>query len=179
MKGTQAAADQINVAGGVNGEITTLVRGDDAAEPKQAVAVANRLVDQDNKVVAVVGHHCSSNSIPASEVYDEAGVIVVTPGSTNSQVTERGLSIQFRMCGHVDYQGLVAADYIFDVLKGKKIAVLYDKDTYGQGLADVVKTQLQMRGVKPILYEGLTEGEKDFSAVVVKGRATGADVVFW
>ena len=121
MKGTQAAADQINAAGGVNGETTTLVRGDDAAEPKQAVAVANRLVDQDNKVVAVVGHHCSSNSIPASEVYDEAGVIVVTPGSTNSQVTERGLSIQFRMCGHVDYQGLVAADYIFDVLRVKRL----------------------------------------------------------
>lgn len=172
MKGTQAAADQINAAGGVNGETTTLVRGDDAAEPKQAVAVANSLVDQD-KVVAVVGHHCSSNSIPASEVYDEAGVIVVTPGSTNSQVTERGLSIQFRMCGRVDYQGLVAADYIVDVLKGKKIVVLYDKDTCGQGLADVVKTRLQKRGVKPILYEGLTEGEKDFSAVVVKGRATG------
>ena len=81
MKGAQAAADAINASGGVNGEKIVLIKGDDACEPKQAVAVANRLVDQD-KVAAVVGHFCSSSTIPASEVYDEAGVIAITPGST-------------------------------------------------------------------------------------------------
>lgn len=98
MKGAQAAADVINKAGGVNGEQIKLVAGDDACEPKQAVAVANRLADQD-KVIGVVGHFCSSNTIPASEVYDEAGIIMITPGSTNPQVTERGLGAVFRMCG--------------------------------------------------------------------------------
>ncbi|NWC91264.1 MULTISPECIES: branched-chain amino acid ABC transporter substrate-binding protein [unclassified Pseudomonas] len=178
MKGAQAAADVINKAGGINGEQVKLVAGDDACEPKQAVAVANRLVDQD-KVIGVVGHFCSSNTIPASEVYADAGVIMITPGSTNPQVTERGLSAVFRMCGRDDQQGIVAGDYIVDVLKGKKVAVINDKDTYGKGLADATAAQLTKRGVKPVLEEGLTRGEKDFSALVTKIRSTGADVVYF
>ena len=178
MKGAQAAADAINAKGGINGEKIKLVAGDDACEPKQAVAVANRLADQE-KVIGVVGHFCSSNTIPASEVYDEAGIIAITPGSTNPQVTERGLNAMFRMCGRDDQQGIVAGDYIVDVLKGKKVAVINDKDTYGKGLADATSAQLTKRGVKPILEEGLTRGEKDFSALVTKIRSNGADVVYF
>lgn len=178
MKGAQAAADAINKAGGINGEQIKLVAGDDACEPKQAVAVANRLVDQD-KVIGVVGHFCSSNTIPASDVYADAGVIMITPGSTNPQVTERKLDAVFRMCGRDDQQGIVAGDYIVDVLKGKKVAVINDKDTYGKGLADATSAQLTKRGVKPILEEGLTRGEKDFSALVTKIRSLGADVVYF
>ena len=178
MKGAQAAADAINKAGGVNGEKIVLVPGDDACEPKQAVAVANRLVDQD-KVSGVVGHFCSSSTIPASEIYGDAGVIAITPGSTNPNVTERGLKEMFRMCGRDDQQGIVAGDYIVDVLKGKKVAVIHDKDTYGQGLADATQSQLKKRGVTPVLYEGLTRGEKDFSALVTKIRSVGADVVYF
>lgn len=178
MKGAQAAADAINKAGGINGEKITLVAGDDACEPKQAVSVANRLVDQD-KVIGVVGHFCSSNTIPASEIYDDAGIIAITPGSTNPQVTERGMGAMFRMCGRDDQQGIVAGDYIVDVLKGKKVAVINDKDTYGKGLADATAAQLTKRGVKPVLEEGLTRGEKDFSALVTKIRSLGVDVVYF
>lgn len=177
MKGAQAAADAVNAAGGVNGEKIVLVKGDDACEPKQAVTVAKDLTNQ--KVAGVVGHFCSSSTIPASEIYDEAGIIAITPGSTNPAVTERGLSAMFRMCGRDDQQGIVAGDYIVDVIKGKKVVVLHDKDTYGQGLADATKAQLVKRGVTPVLYEGLTRGEKDFSAVVTKIRAAGADVVYF
>ncbi|MDH0746643.1 branched-chain amino acid ABC transporter substrate-binding protein [Pseudomonas sp. GD03842] len=177
MKGAQAAADAINAAGGVNGEKIVLVQGDDACEPKQAVAVANKMSQE--KVAGVVGHFCSSSTIPASEVYDEAGIIAITPGSTNPTVTERGLSAMFRMCGRDDQQGVVAGDYIVDVLKGKKIAVINDKDTYGKGLADATAKQLTARGVKPVLEEGLTRGEKDFSALVTKIRSVGADVVYF
>ncbi|NWA28994.1 branched-chain amino acid ABC transporter substrate-binding protein [Pseudomonas gingeri] len=177
MKGAQAAADAVNAAGGVNGEKIVLVKGDDACEPKQAVTVAKDLTNQ--KVAGVVGHFCSSSTIPASEIYDEAGIIAITPGSTNPQVTERGLSAMFRMCGRDDQQGIVAGDYIVDVLKGKKVAVIHDKDTYGQGLADATKAQLIKRGVTPVIYEGLTRGEKDFSALVTKIRAAGADVVYF
>jgi len=178
MKGAQAAADEINAHGGVNGGKIILVAGDDACEPKQAVAVANKLADQD-KVAGVVGHFCSSSTIPASAVYADAGVIAITPGSTNPQVTERGLTAMFRMCGRDDQQGVVAGDYIVDVLKGKKVAVINDKDTYGKGLADATAKQLTARGVKPVLEEGLTRGEKDFSALVTKIRAAGADVVYF
>lgn len=174
---SQAAAD-INAAGGINGEQIKLVKGDDACEPKQAVAVANRLVDQE-KVAGVIGHFCSSSTIPASVVYDEAGILTITPGSTNPQVTERKLAGMFRMCGRDDQQGQVAADFIIDTLKGKKVALIHDKDTYGQGIADATRARLNQRGVTEVLYEGLTRGEKDFNALVTKLRSLNVDVVYF
>ena len=95
-RGASQAADDINAAGGIDGKKIELVKGDDACEPKQAVAVANRLIDQD-KVAAVIGHFCSSSTIPASEVYADANIVVITPGSTNPKVTERNLPTVFRM----------------------------------------------------------------------------------
>ena len=85
----------------------------------------------------------------------------------------------FRMCGRDDQQGVVAGDYIVKVLKAKKVAVIHDKDTYGQGLADATRAQLNKLGVKEVLYEGLTRGEKDFNALVTKIRASGAEVVYF
>lgn len=177
-KGASQAAEDINAAGGINGEKIVLVQGDDACEPKQAVSVANRLVDQD-KVMAVVGHFCSSSTMPASEVYDEAGVLAITPGSTNPKITERGMKTLFRMCGRDDQQGAIAADYIIDKLKAKKVVIIHDKDTYGQGLADATKASLEKRGVKEVLYEGLSRGEKDFNALVTKIGALKPDVVYF
>ncbi|AYZ33705.1 branched-chain amino acid ABC transporter substrate-binding protein [Serratia sp. FDAARGOS_506] len=174
---SQATAD-INAAGGIKGEKIKLVQGDDACEPKQAVAVANRLVDQD-KVSAVVGHFCSSSTMPASEVYDEAGIIAITPGSTNPQITERGMKTMFRMCGRDDQQGVIATNYMLDTLKAKRIAVIHDKDTYGQGLADAAKAAMNKRGVKEVLYEGLSRGEKDFNALVTKIASVKPDVVYF
>lgn len=174
---SQAAAD-INAAGGINGQPIALIKGDDACEPKQAVAVANRLVDQD-KVAGVIGHFCSSSTIPASSVYDEAGVLMITPGSTNPQVTDRHLNVVFRMCGRDDQQGQVAADFILDTLKGQRVAIIHDKDTYGQGIANAARARLNQRGVSEVLYEGLTRGEKDFNALVTKLREAKVDVVYF
>ncbi|WIF60840.1 branched-chain amino acid ABC transporter substrate-binding protein [Enterobacter cloacae] len=176
--GATQAAEDINAAGGINGEKIKLVQGDDACEPKQAVAVANRLVDQD-KVNAVVGHFCSSSTMPASEVYSDAGIIAITPGSTNPQITERGMSDMFRMCGRDDQQGQVASDFIIDKLKAKRVVIIHDKDTYGQGLADATKAALAKRGVQDVMYEGLSRGEKDFNALVTKIGAQKPDVVFF
>jgi len=177
-RGASQAAEDINAAGGIKGEKITLVQGDDACEPKQAVAVANRLVDQSH-VKAVIGHFCSSSTMPASAVYDEAGIIAITPGSTNPQITERGQTAMFRMCGRDDQQGLIASNYIIDKLKAKKVAIIHDKDTYGQGLADATKAELNKRGVKEVMYEGLSRGEKDFNALVTKIRALDPDVVYF
>lgn len=177
-RGATAAAEQINAAGGVNGEKIRLVKGDDACEPKQAVSVANKLVDAD-KVTAVVGHFCSSSSIPASDIYADAGVLAMSPGSTSPQLTERGLDTVFRNCGRDDQQGAVAANYIADVLKARRIVILHDKDTYGQGIADATRLQLRNKGIEAVLYEGLTRGEKDFSSVVTKMRALEADAVYF
>ncbi len=109
-RGAEAAAAAINEAGGINGRNVQIVPGDDACDAKQARAVANQLVN--DGVVAVAGHFCSSSTIPASEVYNEANVLMITPASTNPQVTDRGLSNVFRVCGRDDQQGDVAGDYI-------------------------------------------------------------------
>lgn len=177
-KGAEQAAKDINAAGGLHGGKIQLVKGDDACAPKQAVAVANRLVDND-EVIAVVGHFCSSSTMPASEVYADAGVIMITPGSTNPQVTERKLPTVFRTCGRDDQQGSVAADFIVNTLKVQKVAVIHDKDTYGQGLADAMKYRMNRLGVPEVLYEGLTRGEKDFNALVTKIKASGAEAVYF
>lgn len=176
--GVSAYIKNVNDAGGIDGKTVELVKGDDACEPKQAVAVANRLIDQD-KVQAVVGHFCSSSTIPASELYADAGVLTVTPSSTNPIVTDRGFETMFRTCGRDDQQAVVAGGFILDTLKLDKIALIHDKDTYGQGLVDALKKTLDDRGVKPVLYEGLTRGERDFNALVTKIKSSGATAIYF
>lgn len=178
LRGAEKAAADINAKGGINGNKIVIVKGDDQCEPKQAINVANKFVDQD-KVVAVVGHFCSSSTIPASEVYDDAGIIQITPASTNPQVTERGLPLLFRTCGRDDQQGEIAGNFIVKTLKAKRIAVIHDKDTYGQGLADATKSQINKLGKKEVLYEGLTRGEKDFNALATKIKSVNADLVYF
>jgi branched-chain amino acid transport system substrate-binding protein len=177
-KGAEKAAADINAAGGLNGEMIKLVKADDACEPKQAVSIANRLVDSDG-ALAVVGHFCSSSSIPASRIYEEAGVLMVTPASTAPMLTDQGFPNVYRVCGRDDQQGDVAASYIVDTLGAKRVAVIHDKDTYGKGLADAMKSTLNAYGVKEVMYEGLTRGEKDFNAVITKIRSVDADVVYF
>ncbi|MEO5340543.1 MAG: branched-chain amino acid ABC transporter substrate-binding protein [Magnetococcus sp. MYC-9] len=177
-RGAEQAAADINAAGGVLGRPIQLIKADDACEPKQASAVASRLVDMD-KVVAVVGHFCSSSTIPASTIYADAGVLMMTPGSTNPAITERQLPTLFRMCGRDDQQGVVGADFVVKQLKAQRVAVLHDKTTYGQGLADSMRNRLRSAGQTEVLYEGLTRGEKDFNALVTKLKGVQADAVYF
>lgn len=176
--GATEAAEAINAAGGINGKQIELVKADDACEPKQAVAVANRLVDQD-KVAAVVGHFCSSSTIPASEIYDEADILSMATGSTNPEVTERDLPTVTRICGRDDQQAEVIGKFIAETLKAKRIAVVHDKDTYGRGLADATRTEAAKYGVETVLYDGVTRGERDYNALVTKIKAADVDAVFF
>lgn len=177
VKGATAAAEKINSSGGINGKQIQIVQGDDQCDPKQARAVANTFVNE--KVHAVVGHFCSSSTIPASEVYDEANLLQVTPASTNPKVTDRGLAAVFRVCGRDDQQGNVAGDFIAKQLKGKRVAVIHDKDTYGQGLADATNARLKANGVKAVLYEGITRGDKDFNSLVTKMKGLKVDTIYF
>lgn len=175
--GAEMAVADINAAGGVNGQKLKLEIGDDACDPKQARAVAEKLAGM--KVPFVAGHFCSSSSIPASDAYAESNVLQITPASTNPQFTERKLWNTFRTCGRDDQQGAVAGDYIIKNFKDKKVAVVHDKTTYGQGLADETRKTMNKGGVKEVLYEGINIGDKDFSALVSKIKAAGADLVYW
>jgi branched-chain amino acid transport system substrate-binding protein len=173
--GEQAVAD-INAAGGVLGKKLAVEIGDDACDPKQARAVGEKFASE--KVPFVAGHYCSSSSIPASEAYAEGGVLQITPASTNPTFTERGLWNTFRVCGRDDQQGAVAGAYLAKHYKGKNIAILQDKSTYGKGLADETKKALNKAGVKEKLYEAYTQGDKDFNALVSKLKAAAIDVVY-
>lgn len=177
-RGAEQAAVDINSEGGVLGKTIELIRADDACEPKQAVAVANRIVDYE-EVNAVIGHFCSSSTIPASEIYADADVIMITPASTNPRVTDRGLSTILRTCGRDDQQGVVAAEFLINKLKAKNVAVIHDKDTYGKGLADAMKQKLESLGGKVAIYEGLTRGEKDFNALVTQLKQVKADALYF
>jgi len=178
-RGAEQAVADINAKGGVLGKKLVLEIGDDACDPKQAVAVANQLASK--KVVFVAGHYCSSSSIPASEVYAESGILQISPASTNPVLTERGAKFSnvFRVCGRDDQQGAVAGAYIAEKYKGKHIAIIHDKSTYGKGLADETKKALNAKGVTETLYDSVTQGDKDFSALVSKMKAAAIDVIYF
>jgi branched-chain amino acid transport system substrate-binding protein len=177
VQGTTQAVEDINKAGGILGQKVELEQGDDVSDPKQGVSVANKFVGDGVKLV--LGHFNSGVTIPASDVYAENGVLFVTPSATNPKITDRGLWNAFRTCGRDDQQGLVWAEYARDHLKGKKIAVVHDKTTYGKGLADAALENMHKFGIKEVLYEGVNTGEKDYSAVVSKIKESGADFIMW
>jgi branched-chain amino acid transport system substrate-binding protein len=176
-RGGMKAIDDINAKGGLLGQKVQAVIGDDVCDPKQAVSVANDMVGK--KVAVVIGHVCSSSSIPASSVYADANIVEISPASTNPQFTDRGLTNVFRVCGRDDSQGPTAADYVAANLKGKSVAVIDDKQTYGQGLALAFKAAIEAKGIKPVLYDEITAGEKDYSALVTKLKQAKAEVIYY
>src|SRR5579863_6483372 len=176
--GVQQAADDFNATGGILGKKIVVEQGDDVSDPKQGVSVANKFVG--DGVDLVVGHFNSGVTIPASEVYADNGVLFITPSATNPVVTERGLWDAFRTCGRDDQQGKVWADLALSpAYKDKKIAIVHDKTPYGQGLAEFAKKAMNAGGKQEVLFEGVNVGEKDYSAIVSKIKASGADYLMW
>jgi len=165
-RGAELAVEHANAQGGILGRRIELVIGDDVSDPKQGVSVANRMVAYG--VSAVVGHFNSGVTVPTSEIYAENGVLQITPSATNPKVTERGLWNIFRTCGRDDQQGILWANYASSNLRGKKIAIVHDKTTYGQGLVDAAKRNMNAVGIREVLYEGINTGAKDYSALVSK-----------
>jgi len=175
--GAQAAVDKINETGGILGEKVVLQVVDDAGDPKQGVSGANLLVGEGVKYV--VGPVTSGVAIPASDVFAENGILMVTPTATAPDLTKRGLSNVLRTCGRDDQQAEVAADYVLKNMKDKRIAVIHDKGTYGQGLADAFKAAINAGGLQEVEYNSLTPGEKDLSALITRLKAANVDVVYF
>lgn len=175
-RGAEQAVKDINAKGGVMGQKLRLVVGDDACDPKQAVAVAKKLVSQ--KVVFVAGHFCSGSSIPASKVYTSGRILQISPASTNPKLTDEGGPNVFRVCGRDDQQGVVAGELLATKFKGKKIAFLHDKTAYGKGLMEETLANYKKKGGKPAMLEAYTAGEKDYTALVSKMKAAGVDVFY-
>src|SRR4051794_22975197 len=179
--GAQAAVDAINAKGGVMGRQIKLDVEDDVCDPKQAVSVANRIVG--NGVKFVDGHACSGSSIPASAVYAESAVMMMSPASSNPQLTDdaaaKGWPTIMRLYTRDDAQGAFIGPWIAQKFKGKNVVILHDKSAYGQGVADAVKATMNAGGLNEILYEGINSGEKDYSALVSKLKELKADVVYF
>ncbi len=174
--GAEQAVADINAAGGVLGQKLILEVGDDACDPKQAVAVANQMV---NKGIAfMAGHFCSGSSIPASQVYEEEGIIQISPASTNPKLTEEGGDNVYRTCGRDDQQGQVAGAFLAKTYKGKNIAIIHDKTAYGKGLADETRKYLKQAGGNEKMYEAITAGEKDYSALVSKLKRNNIEALY-
>lgn len=171
------AIEQINQAGGVNGSMLEAVTYDDACDPKQAVAVANKIVN--DGIRFVVGHLCSGSSQPASDIYDEEGILMITAASTTPELTEQGHTLIFRTIGLDTMQGPTAGDYVVNELKPKRAAVLHDKQQYGEGIATAVKQALDNADIPVVLFEGVTTGDKDFSALIAKLKKEDVDFVYF
>ena len=178
-RGATMAVEDINAAGGVNGQKLQLIVGDDACDPKQATAVANKMVS--DKVVFVAGHFCSGSSIPASDIYKEGKILQITPASTNPRLTDeaaaKGNTTVFRTCGRDDVQGATVGAYINKFHKGAKIAILHDKSPYGKGVADETKKALNKGGTREAMYEAYNDADKDFAALINKMKQAKIDII--
>ncbi len=175
--GAEQAVADLNAAGGVLGEEIELLVGDDACDPKQAVAVANQMVGEG--VVLVIGHFCSGSSIPASDVYFEEEIVMISPGSTNPQLTEAGKWNVFRVCGRDDQQGEVAAKFLASEFPEARIALAHDKQTYSLGLTEQTKLFLNGAGIEEVFYETVNPGERDYSAFITRLKQAEPDILYY
>ena len=175
--GAKQAIKDINAKGGIDGKMLEAKEYDDACDPKQAVAVANKVVNDGVKFV--VGHLCSSSTQPAADIYEDEGVIMITPAATSPEVTSRGYKYVFRTIGLDSAQGPAAGNYIADYVKPKVVAVIHDKQQYGEGIASAVKKTLEDKGVKVAVFEGINAGDKDFAAIIAKLKQANVDFVYY
>lgn len=176
--GALTAIETINAKGGVKGKKLEPILIDDGCEPKQAVPAANRVVNSGAKFA--VAHACSGVTVAAVNVYEQEGIVAITPGATSSLVTDTiKPHFFFRTIGRDDQQGPFAARYIANTIKPKKVAVLHDKQTYGSGVATQVKDTLERNKVNVALFEGINVGDSDYSAIITKLKSAGVDFVYF
>lgn len=174
--GVTLAVEEWNARGGLLGKKIIMVIADDQHDPKQAVSVANKLINEG--VAGVIGHFNSSCSIPSSDVYNRAGIPMISPGSTNPQLTDRNYMEVFRSCGRDDQQGKIGAEFVIKKLKLKKVAIIHDKTTYGQGLADEFKKSVQ-DSVSVVYYGGIIQGDKDFKTVLTSIKEKSPELIYF
>jgi len=173
----QLLVDQTNAAGGLLGRPVELVVDDDKGDPKEASLVADRLITED--VVAVIGGYNSTATEPASEIYDEAGILHVTPSSTATRLTTKGFPRFFRTCFLDDRQALFAVNFMKDVLGAEKIGILHDNSTYAKGLADWTKKYMEDAGTEVALFDAINPDDQDFTPVLTKIKGADLDVIYF
>ncbi|MEW5692904.1 MAG: branched-chain amino acid ABC transporter substrate-binding protein [Candidatus Hydrogenedentota bacterium] len=173
----ELALSEINQSGGVLGYKIEYIIGDDKADPKEAVSVAQRLVTINN-IIAVIGHFNSGCSIPASEIYDANGIIQLTPASTNPRLTERGLKFVFRNLPNDNENGRQLAEFAVNRLNAKRILIIYANNAYGKGLADIFEKRATELGANILSKETYDPAvDVDFRPIISKWLKIEADVI--
>ncbi|RDU95911.1 branched-chain amino acid ABC transporter substrate-binding protein [Trinickia dinghuensis] len=178
--GAKLAVDHLNAAGiKIKGTPVhfEIVAEDDMADPKTAVTIAQKLVDEG--VVGVVGHLTSGTSIPASKVYAQADIPQISPSATNPVLTRQGFATAFRVIGDDAYVGGVLAQYMAKTAGYKRVAVIDDRSAYGQGLADIVVEDLKKAGVDVVDREYVTPSTIDFRGVLTSVKGKNPQAVFY
>ncbi|MEM5386827.1 branched-chain amino acid ABC transporter substrate-binding protein [Paraburkholderia phymatum] len=178
--GARLAVDQLNATGlKIKGSPIhfEIVSEDDRADPKTAVTVAQKLVDEG--VAGVVGHIESGTSIPASKVYADAGIPQVSPSATNPMLTRQGFSTAFRVIGDDAYVGRVVAQYMAGTAAYKNVAVIDDRTAYGQGLADIVVEELKQSGANVVDREYVTPATVDFRSILTSIKGKNVQAIFY
>lgn len=179
IKAAELVAEEYNANGGIlDGRLIELVVEDDVCKPEVAANTAAKVVGDD--VVAVIGHICSGATKSALGIYNEAGIPAISPSATNPALTQSGdYPNFFRTIASDDAQAATDAQFIANTLRLKTVAVLHDKQDYGKGFADFSVTSLEELGVEVILYEGITAGAVDYSAVLNKIANSGAEGIVY
>ena len=154
-----------------------MVPYDDQAKPDVGVANAKSII-ADTEILGVIGHLNSGVAIPASEVYKDVDVAMISPANTNPEVTDRGYRNVSRVCGRDDVQGVVGAEFAAKTLKAKTVYIIHDKTTYGQGVAEFFKAQAVKEGMKVLGFEG-TEEKSNFDPIVIPIRARNPDLLYY
>ena len=178
--GARLAIEELNAKGVKIGNQAVkfeLVAEDDAADPKQGTAAAQKLVD--SKVNGVIGHLNSGTTIPASKIYSDAGIPQISPSATNPKYTRNGFKTAFRVVADDVHLGGTLGRYAVNTLKGKSIAVIDDRTAYGQGVADEFKKAAIAAGGKVVGHEFTTDKASDFMAILTTLKAKNPDVVFF
>jgi branched-chain amino acid transport system substrate-binding protein len=174
--GASQAIEDINIAGGIFNQKVIADYQDDEADPDVGKLVADTLV-QDG-VNFVVGHNNSDVTLPASVIYEKAGILDITPSSTNTEITERGMWNIFRTCGRDDQQGEIAGSYITQHFNGKNVAIVNDSTKYGTGLAEETKAAINAHGMSEVLFDSVKVGQTDYSNLVAKLKDLNVDLVY-
>jgi branched-chain amino acid transport system substrate-binding protein len=177
QKVVELLVEQTNEAGGILGRQVELVIEDDAGDPTQAALVAQRLVDAE--VDAVIGAYNSTATEPASEIYNDAGILHITPSSTATGLTQKGFPRFFRVCFLDDKQGLFAATFAKDVLGVQNFGILHDNSTYAQGLAEHTRRYAEEAGLNVAFYDAINPDDQDFTPILTNIGGAGLDAIYF
>jgi len=178
--GARMAIEDLNAKGIKIGDKVAkfeLLAEDDAADPKQGTAVAQKLVD--SKVNGVVGHLNSGTTIPASKLYSDAGIPQISPSATNPKYTRQGFKTTFRVVADDTQLGGTLGKYAVETLKGKNIAVIDDRTAYGQGVAEEFEKAAKAAGGTIVGHEFTTDKSTDFNAILTKLKGAQPDILFF